>query len=68
MARRTNRRQIRDKLDSAANAVLRAEGLLAEVVATYHQREYPEGYMVEIMRDTLETTAAQMRDFRATST
>ena len=66
MARRTSRRRIRDKLDAAANAVTVAEGKLAEVVAIYHEAGLDYGYLAEIMRGTLESTASQIRDFRAT--
>lgn len=66
MARRTSRRRIRDKLDAAATLVQRAEGQLAEIVAIYHEAGLDYGYLVEIMRGTLENTAGQIRDFRST--
>lgn len=66
MARRTSRRRIRDKLDAAATQVTTAEGKLAEIVAIYHESGLDYGYLVELMRSTLESTASQIRDFRAT--
>jgi len=66
MPARTSRRRIRDRLDAAAKLVSRAEGDLAGVVALLHARGVPEGYLVEMLRSTLETTAHQISDFRST--
>jgi hypothetical protein len=66
MAQRTSRRRIRDRLDAAAKLVSRAEGDLASVVALLHERGVDHGYLVEMMRTTLETTSKQINDYRAT--
>jgi hypothetical protein len=66
MAQRTSRRRIRDKLDAAATLVQRAEGTLSEVVALYYERANTDGYLIETMRESLETIAALIRDYRAT--
>jgi hypothetical protein len=66
MAKRTSRRAIRDRLDQAHKLVVRAEGLLAEVTARYYERGTQEGYLIELMRETLESTGKNIADFRAT--
>ena len=65
MAKRTSRRAIRDRLDSAHKLVVRAEGQLAEVTARYYERGTQEGYLVELMRESLENIAKQIGDFRS---
>ena len=64
MAKRTSRRAIRDKLDQAASATEKAESLLAGVVAAYYERGTDFGILIELMRESLQTQAQQIRDFR----
>jgi hypothetical protein len=64
MPKRTSRRVIRDKLDRAAAATRRAEGILAECIAAYYERGTSEGAMLEQLRVGLEMQAQCIADFR----
>lgn len=68
MTKRSTRRQIRDKLERAAGNIDKAEGLMAECVASYFAGGSSEGVMVDQMREILSGHAQMIRDFRSTRT
>lgn len=65
MAKRTERRFIRDNLSKAAASLDRAEGYLANVTSLYYERGAQQGALIEMMRATIQSQAQQVRDFRA---
>ena len=64
MARRSNRRTITDKLNSAATNIERAESLLAEATQIYFDQGAKEGALLDTLREGVEMGGMAIRKFR----